>query len=75
MILTGGTKELGENSVPVPLCPPHAPCGLTWARTPASVMEVVKRSCNPFYKISSVYLLGTTVKKHQEQLISFMIDY
>jgi hypothetical protein len=31
MILTGKTEELGENPVPVPLCPPQIPHGLTRA--------------------------------------------
>jgi hypothetical protein len=30
-IWTGKTEELGENPVPIPLCPPQIPCGLTWA--------------------------------------------
>jgi hypothetical protein len=32
----GKTKELGEKPVPVPLCPPQIPHGLTQARTRAS---------------------------------------
>jgi hypothetical protein len=28
MILTGETDALGENTVPVPLCPPQIPHGL-----------------------------------------------
>jgi hypothetical protein len=38
MILTGETEELGEKPVPVPLCPPHIPHGLTWARTRAELL-------------------------------------
>jgi len=33
MILTGETEELGEKPVPVPLCPPQIPYGLTRAWT------------------------------------------
>jgi hypothetical protein len=29
MILTGETEELGEKSVPLPVCPPQIPHGLT----------------------------------------------
>jgi hypothetical protein len=36
MILTGKPEELGETPVPVPLCPPQIPHGLTRARTSAS---------------------------------------
>jgi hypothetical protein len=39
MMLTGKTEELGENPVPVQLCPPQIPEVLTWARTQASVMR------------------------------------
>jgi hypothetical protein len=39
MILKGKTKELGEKSVPVPLCPPQIPHGLLWAQTQASAVN------------------------------------
>jgi hypothetical protein len=39
MILAGETEELGEKPVPVPLCPPQIPHGLTWARTRASAVR------------------------------------
>jgi hypothetical protein len=39
MILAGGTEVLGENPVPVPLCPPEIPHGLTWARTRYSAVR------------------------------------
>jgi hypothetical protein len=39
MILTGETEELGEKPVPVRLCPPQIPHGLTRARTRASVVR------------------------------------
>jgi hypothetical protein len=35
----GKTEELGEKPVPVPLCPPQIPHGLTWARTRASAVR------------------------------------
>jgi hypothetical protein len=35
----GETEELGEKSVPVPLCPPQTPHGLTRARTLASAVR------------------------------------
>jgi hypothetical protein len=35
----GKTEQLGENPVPVPLCPPQIPHGLTRARTQASVVR------------------------------------
>jgi hypothetical protein len=38
MVLTGETEELGEEPVPVPLCPPQIPHGLTRARTRASAV-------------------------------------
>jgi hypothetical protein len=38
MILMGKTEEFGENPVPVPLCPPQIPHGLTWVRTWASTV-------------------------------------
>jgi hypothetical protein len=38
MIRTGETEELGEKTVPVPLCPPQIPHGLSLARAPASVV-------------------------------------
>jgi hypothetical protein len=38
-ILTGETEELGEKPVPVPLCPPQIPHGLTRARTRASAVR------------------------------------
>jgi hypothetical protein len=38
MIINGKTKELGEKPVPVALCPPQIPHGLTQARTQASVV-------------------------------------
>jgi hypothetical protein len=31
IILTGKTEELGGKPVPVPLCPPHIPHGITQA--------------------------------------------
>jgi hypothetical protein len=34
----GKPEELGEKHVPVPLCPPQVPNGLTWARTWASAV-------------------------------------
>jgi hypothetical protein len=37
--IDGKTEELGEKSVPVPLCPPQIPHGLTRARTLASVVR------------------------------------
>jgi hypothetical protein len=33
------TEELGEKPVPVPLCPPQIPHGLTWERTRASAVR------------------------------------
>jgi hypothetical protein len=39
IILTGETEELGEKPVPVPLCPPQIPHGLTRARTRASAVR------------------------------------
>jgi hypothetical protein len=39
MILTGGIKKLGEKPVPVPLCPPQIPHGLTQAKTWASAVR------------------------------------
>jgi hypothetical protein len=35
----GKTEELGETPVPVPLCPPQIPLGLTRAQTRASAMR------------------------------------
>jgi hypothetical protein len=34
MKLTGENRQLGEKPVPVPLCPPQNPHGLTRDRTP-----------------------------------------
>jgi hypothetical protein len=39
MKLTGENRELGEKPVPVPLCPPQNPQGLTRDRTRASEVE------------------------------------
>jgi hypothetical protein len=39
MILTGETEELGEKPVPVSLCPPQIPHGLTRARTRDSTVR------------------------------------
>jgi hypothetical protein len=39
MILTGETEELGEKPVPVTLCPPQIPHGLTQAQTWASAVR------------------------------------
>jgi hypothetical protein len=35
----GKTEELGENPVPVPLCPVQSPQRLTWARTRDSAVR------------------------------------
>jgi hypothetical protein len=39
MMLRGKTEELGEKPVPVPLCPPQIPHGLTRARTRDSAVR------------------------------------
>jgi hypothetical protein len=40
------TEELGEKSVPVPLCPPQIPSGLTQARTrPPRMLHFVQDVC------------------------------
>jgi hypothetical protein len=39
MKLTGENRQLGEKPVPVPLCPPQTPRGLTRDRTRASAVE------------------------------------
>jgi hypothetical protein len=39
MILTGESEKLGEKPVPVPLCPPQIPHGLTRARTRDSAVR------------------------------------
>jgi hypothetical protein len=39
MVLTGEMKELGEKPVPVPLCPPQTPHGLTQVQTRASMVR------------------------------------
>jgi hypothetical protein len=39
MKLTGRNRQLGENPVPVPLCPPQIPHGLTRDRTRASAVR------------------------------------
>jgi hypothetical protein len=39
MILTGENKVLGELPVPVSLCPPQIPEGVTWDRTRGSAVR------------------------------------
>jgi hypothetical protein len=39
MIFTGIIEELGEKPVPIPLCPPQIPHGLTWTRTRVSALR------------------------------------
>jgi hypothetical protein len=49
-------EELGEKPVPVPLCPPQIPHGMTWVRTGASGVRgrrltawVMARALIPYY--------------------------
>ena len=44
MTLTGKTEVLGEKLVPVPLCPPQIPHGLTWNRTRASAVRGLRQT-------------------------------
>jgi hypothetical protein len=72
MILTGKTKEFGENPVPVPLCPPQISHGLTWDQTQASVVTGQQLttcvSIRPIYIAHELSLYKDSVHTSQKML-------
>jgi hypothetical protein len=53
-VLTGESDVLGENFVPVPLCPPKVSLRLDWGRTWTSVVEAVDQMPEPWQFVREI---------------------
>jgi hypothetical protein len=62
MKLTRKNRQLGEKPVPVPLCPPQTPHGLTRDRTRASAVEVRRLTAWAMARPSNFEIINPAVR-------------
>jgi hypothetical protein len=70
MILTGKTEELGEKPVPVPLCPPQIPYGLTRASVMINIIKTCLILKTVLYSLSSILIRIPNRNIHKEFVIN-----
>jgi hypothetical protein len=68
----GKTEVLGEKPVPVPLCPPQIPHGLTRDRTRASTVRVRRLTACAIITLLSKIQINQSVNIHYLTCITFL---